>query len=226
MSFTAGVISWKLPETANKPLPEDLSDLEEKVKDSRVMMVTPLSEDKVKLLEADISEKHQQMVEDGVEVWYHGDNTGFSNITYNDRPQVEFDKCVKNIDALYDLTEKWTLSVWMNHKTSMSVSFTYRCTHCLSCLLRIKLSSSSSLSSAAILPWKSVVFTKPSIWGLTFASVLGKRTLITVISSSPDTWVCIYVEHCSVFVPRFGLTESLTHYTFIEIMWIPYHPSI
>ena len=67
MSFTAGVISWKLPETANKPLPEDLSDLEEKVKD-RVVMVTPLSEDKVKLLEADISEKHQQMVEDGVEV--------------------------------------------------------------------------------------------------------------------------------------------------------------
>ena len=69
MSFTAGVISWKLPETANKPLPEDLSDLEEKVKDSRVIMVTPLSEDKVKLLEADITEKHQQMVEDGVEVW-------------------------------------------------------------------------------------------------------------------------------------------------------------
>ena len=67
MSFTAGVISWKLPETANKPLPEDLSDLEEKVKD-KVVMVTPLSEDKVKLLEADISEKYQQMMEDGVEV--------------------------------------------------------------------------------------------------------------------------------------------------------------
>ena len=67
MSFSAGVISWKLPETANKPLPEDLSDLEEKVKD-KVVMVTPLSDDKVKLLEADISEKHQQMIDDGVEV--------------------------------------------------------------------------------------------------------------------------------------------------------------
>ena len=81
MSFTAGVILWKLPETANKPLPEDLSDLEEKVKDSRAIIVTPLSEDKVKLLEADISEQHQQMVEDGVEVWYHRDNTGISDNT-------------------------------------------------------------------------------------------------------------------------------------------------
>ena len=67
MSFSAGVISWKLPETANKPLPEDLSDLEEKVKD-KGFSVTPLSEDKVRLLEADISQKHQQMVDDDVEL--------------------------------------------------------------------------------------------------------------------------------------------------------------
>ena len=69
LSFTAGVISWKLPETANKPLPEDLSDLD-KDADFRDTQVHVLSEDRVKLLEGSIEENALDWaeVEEGMEV--------------------------------------------------------------------------------------------------------------------------------------------------------------
>ena len=84
----------------------------------------------------------------------------------------------------------------------------------LSFLLRIKLSSSSWLSSVtALLPRRSVAVTIP-YYGDFF--ILG----------SPDTWVCIYVRYCTVFVLRLRLIDSTNHYIFIEIMWLPYHQSI
>ena len=142
------------------------------------------------------------------------DNAGISDISCDSgRHRWNSINVWKKLKHFYDLKEKWTLSVWMDRKISMTVIFTHHCAHCLSCLLRIKLSSSSWLSSvAALLPRRSVV-TIPYYCDF-------------FILGSPDTWVCIYVRYCTVFVPRLRLIDSTNHYTFIEIMWLPYHQSI
>ena len=60
MAFSAGLISLRLPETANQPMPETMEDLERKDE----MRITPLSEDKVKLLESDILQHEKEHLDD------------------------------------------------------------------------------------------------------------------------------------------------------------------
>lgn len=73
MAVSAGAISYLLPETVRRPMPETLSDLDSDTQ-VKVREVTTLSEDKVKLLEGDILQKEKEVDDNKEEIEISTDN--------------------------------------------------------------------------------------------------------------------------------------------------------